>query len=579
MDFIPITVSHPDVAADWDYEANAPLRPEEVSRGMVKVVYWKCPAGHSYDARIDHRCSMKSGCRYCAHKDAYPGETDLATLYPEIAEEWDYENNDKLPSEYLPQSNKWAYWICPICRNSYKKRIFDRTLNHYGCPDCKKEFHTSFQEQAFLFYLQKVIRVENRVKIDKREIDLYLPDRRIGIEYNGAFYHKGKAEKDKQKHEKLRASGVRLIVISEGDERSVSEDQITIKIRNMGSPSSEELQWGIRELFKMLGLEAPPIDVAADHPQIYTQYINSEKENSLEVKFPEIAKEWHPTKNLGLKPSMVSFGSQKKVCWLCPTCGGDYDMTVANRTSSKPQGCPYCSGRKVLVGFNDLATKYPDIAAQWHPTKNGVKKPQDYTSGSNEKVYWLCSECGYDWPAIIYSRCGSKTCGCPCCAGKVVVPGVNDLATKNPLVAAEWHPTKNGDLTPRSVTSGSQKKVWWLCSKCGNEWKAVISSRNSGCGCEKCGRENAGKTRRKTAVKQKGSLVETKPLLAAQWHPTKNGDKTPEEYTAGSNFDAWWLCPVCGHEWQAPIFSRSRGNGCDICGRKKGWMTRKAKKD
>lgn len=185
-----------------------------------------------------------------------------------------------------------------------------------------------------------------------------------------------------------------------------------------------------------------------------------------------------------------------------------------------------------------LATTYPDVASQWHPTKNGNKTPRDYTAGSAEKVYWLCSNCGYDWPAIIYSRCSKKACGCPCCAGRVVVPGINDLATKNPLVAAEWHPTKNGSLTPRIVTPGSQKKVWWLCSKCGNEWLAVISSRSSGYGCDKCGRENAGKSRRKTSVKQKGSLAETNPLLAAQWHPTKNGDNRPEDYTAGSSYDA-----------------------------------------
>ena len=254
-------------------------------------------------------------------------------------------------------------------------------------------------------------------------------------------------------------------------------------------------------------------------------------------------------------------------------------MTVANRTSSKPQGCPYCAGRKVLVGFNDLATTFPKVAEQWHPTRNGDKKPQDYTYGSDEMICWLCPECGHEWEAIISSRCSKKACGCPCCAGRVVVPGINDLATKNPLVAAEWHPTKNGDLTPSSVTSGSQKKVWWLCSKCGNEWKAVISSRSSGCGCDKCGRKNAGKSRRKTVVTQKGSLAETNPILASQWHPTKNGDKTPKDYTAGSHYNAWWLCPVCGNEWQAVISSRARGNGCDKCGRKKGWETRKSKKE
>ncbi len=73
-----------------------------------------------------------------------------------------------------------------------------------------------------------------------------------------------------------------------------------------------------------------------------------------------------------------------------------------------------------------------------------------------------------------------------------------NLQVVNPDLAKEWHPTKNEDLNPEDVTSGSNKKVWWLCNE-GHEWEAQINSRNSGRGCPYCS------GRRKLTSKMKGS--------------------------------------------------------------------------
>ena len=74
-------------------------------------------------------------------------------------------------------------------------------------------------------------------------------------------------------------------------------------------------------------------------------------------------------------------------------------------------------GAAVLPGFNDLATRDPAVAAQWHPTLNGALGPQDVTLGSSRKVWWLCPD-GHVWKAVISSRTGPQHCGCPVCAGK-----------------------------------------------------------------------------------------------------------------------------------------------------------------
>lgn len=204
-----------------------------------------------------------------------------------------------------------------------------------------------------------------------------------------------------------------------------------------------------------------------------------DKENSLAAKFPELAAEWHPTRNGDLTPEMVTFGSNKKVWWL-GKCGHEWQAMVAHRSSGF--GCPYCTGRKILTGYNDFSTIHPELAAQWHPTRNGDLTPEMVTSGSVKKVWWSCSS-GHEWESTVYNRSRGK--GCPVCAGKKVSPGHNDLAATNPELAAQWHPTKNVELTPQMIAPGSNKKAWWICSE-GHEWQARVADRSAGSGCPVC---------------------------------------------------------------------------------------------
>ena len=113
-------------------EKNAPHLPNAIGHGSIKKVSWICPRGHSYEARIDHRTIMKPGCPYCAGKKAFAGFNDLATLYPDIAREWDYKKNAQPPQAYLPKSGKSVHWICSWCDSPYEKKIVARTANKTG---------------------------------------------------------------------------------------------------------------------------------------------------------------------------------------------------------------------------------------------------------------------------------------------------------------------------------------------------------------------------------------------------------------------------------------------------------------
>lgn len=222
--------------------------------------------------------------------------------------------------------------------------------------------------------------------------------------------------------------------------------------------------------------------VDRDEGKIYETYISSQKDNSLERKSPNIATEWHPTKNGKLRPDMVSYGSKKKVWWL-GKCGHEWQATVDSR--SRGNGCPICANQQLLVGFNDLATVSPNVAREWHPTKNGSLEPTMVSPKANKKVWWL-GKCGHEWEALISSRTNGR--GCPYCSNKAILPGFNDLETINPELASEWHPVKNGSLTASSVSPKSSKKVWWL-GKCGHEWQATVNDRANGTGCPVCRRK------------------------------------------------------------------------------------------
>lgn len=261
---------------------------------------------------------------------------------------------------------------------------------------------------------------------------------------------------------------------------------------------------------------------------------------------PRLSKQWHRTKNGKLSPKDVAPNSNRKAWWICNK-GHEWEARINARNGGN--GCPYCAGLRVCED-NCLQTINPRLSKEWHPIKNRGLTPKDVTPGSHKRVWWLCSK-GHEWQAEIWSRNGGT--GCPYCSGRFAHDG-NCLQTIRPDLSKQWHPTRNGKLTPRDVTPGSDKKVWWVCSN-GHEWRAIVHCRNAGTGCPYCsGRFAHGDN----------CLQAVNPKLSKQWHPIKNGRLTPSDVTPYSHKRVWWICSK-GHEWQAIVGSRNRGSGCPHC--------------
>jgi len=257
--------------------------------------------------------------------------------------------------------------------------------------------------------------------------------------------------------------------------------------------------------------------------------------NDLATKFPEVAAQAN-----GWDPTTVTAKSGKKLRWLC-SLNHAWSATVASRTDGR--GCPICSGHTVQVGFNDLATKFPEVAAQangWDPT---LVNP-----GTDAKRSWKCVR-GHLWVASVVKRTSSNR-GCPFCSNNQVLSGFNDLATKFPEVAAQasgWDPTL--------VSSKSKQKLEWICSD-RHIWSAAVGSRTAGGnGCPVC--------RNLVTISGINDLATKFPEIAAQasgWDPTL--------VNSGSGQRKKWKCKL-GHTWVTQVQVRtSRKSGCPTCGRK-----------
>lgn len=200
--------------------------------------------------------------------------------------------------------------------------------------------------------------------------------------------------------------------------------------------------------------------------------------NDLATSHPHIAKEWHPSENGAVTPQTVGAGTPRKFHWRC-RLGHDYVSPVNVRT--KGTGCPACAGQRVIAGFNDLLTTHPDIAAAWDHDANGRKAPDSVIAGSARIAYWICS-LGHRYAKAINARAAGS--GCQYCSNRKVLPGYNDLATRYPELARDWHPEKNGAIEPDAIVPGNTRR-WWKCAE-GHEQFGSVPNRIRTKGCAEC---------------------------------------------------------------------------------------------
>ena len=336
-----------DLLLEWDREANAALDPAKLAPSDHTRVAWVCAKGHRWTAALSARTGNGTGCPYCGGQKAVPGETDLATLRPDLLALWHPTKNGALSPRMLgPSSHRSVWWRCAN-GHEWQARVY-AVSEGSGCPYCAGS------------------------RPIPGKTDLATTHPALAAEWD--------AEKNG-----CPASSVTYGARAEAWWRCALghsfKTPVYARVRGDGCPycSGKKALAGF---------------------------------NDLATTDPELAKEWAEE---GLLPTEITRGNHRAVKWRC-ALGHVYEAPVYARASGS--GCPYCAGRKVLAGFNDLAVTHPRLAAQWDETLNGDLSPQMVSKGSNKKVWWRCAE-GHVWQAAVYSRTRSRAADCPVCAGTV----------------------------------------------------------------------------------------------------------------------------------------------------------------
>lgn len=477
-----LLATNPALSKEWHPTKNGSITPQDVTFGSHKKIWWQCRKGHEWEVSIYSR-AIGRGCPYCSG-NLVSIDNCLQTKNPKLAKEWHPAKNASLTAKDVTSgSQKKVWWICNR-GHEWEAKVADRNRG-IGCPYCAGKF----------------VSKDYNLQVSNPSLAMQWHPKR-----NGSLSPKDVTPGSKKKIWWICDNG--------------HEWQAAVQNRNKGS--------------------------GCPHcPRIITRKV-SENECLLALN-PEVAKEWHPTKNDTLTPRDVTSGSSKKVWWMCRK-GHEWKASIANRNNGS--GCPYCSNKKVSKE-NSLALRFPNISQEWHPTKNIPLTPQNVTPGSNKKIWWICKN-QHEWKAEVHVRTHGH--GCPYCTGRKV--GIdNNLAFKYPELSKDWNYAKNKGIKPEDVVPGSKMKVWWKC-KNGHEWNTQIYSRAiRGHGCPYCSGWKAGKGY---------NLGEKFPDVAKEWHPFKNDNLTPFDITSGSSKKVWWLCKR-GHEWMAPPKSRVNGSGCPHC--------------
>jgi hypothetical protein len=435
----------PELARQWHPKKNGSLRPSQICASSTKSVWWKCKLGrdHEWQASPSTRISGE-GCPFCSgHR---PSETtSLAATMPEVAEQWHSTRNGALtPHDVVPGSHREVWWQCPQVPGHVWQAPVKLRKRGQGCRHCPRRGKPPRLGKDSLARAAPKIAAE------------WHPTRNGTLTPAGVY-----------KHAKRRVW--------------------------WKCPEHEDHEWAAPIRGRVWTRSGCPFCAGT----------RASPTSSLAARFPQIAAQWHPTKNGELTAVMVGASSGRRVWWKC-SAGPDHEWQAPVQSRTKHMSrCSFCLGKRVSV-TSSLAAQRPDIAAEWHPTRNRSLKPDGVTVGSNRRVWWKCPR-GPDhaWLEAVGPRTRAGR-NCPYCAGKRVSV-TNSLARCHPSVANEWHPTKNGRLTPHQVTRASSRRAWWQCHG-GHEWDAVVSSRTAGSGCWQCALQDAEK-RRRNRRRRKGMRV------------------------------------------------------------------------
>lgn len=612
-----LAVCNPLLAKEWHPRNNGDLLPQHVAPAAGKKVWWQCSLGHAWEAKVANR-SQGKGCPVCANKKT-TRENSLAALFPKLAQEWHPTRNmDLTPYDVVSGTHRKVWWRCGK-RHEWCASVVPRTKG-VGCPFCANKA-VSVENSLLLIYpciakewhpIKNNALAPKDVSPGSEKRVWWICER--GHEWQAVVYSRTNGTGCPYCTGNLPSvsNSLRALRPALAEEWHPIKNP-TLTPDDVTAFSGKKVWWQCSKNHEWQAIIANRAK-GVGCPFCSNRSINNC--NSLQALNPELAKEWHPQKNHDLTPRDVAPSANKKAWWICVK-GHDWVASVNNR--ARGRGCPYCSPQssymelriytelKWIFGNIELRKKIhgkecdiyiPEFnlalefdCSYWHRNKSGAdtaknmvlqrhgiqmlriresglrkiskhdiilgKSPKDMSV--IQQVLKVISRLlvlpqlyrerikGYVGDAVLKSEEEFAKLHALACSA---LPG-KSLAELHPRLVKEWHAYKNGELLPLNISAGSNLKAWWICEK-GHEWKAVVANRAAGKGCPFCSHRYADKN---TCLSSKS------PALAAEWHPSKNGNLTPDDVSPGSHKSVWWLCSN-GHEWETVIKDRAK---CPMC--------------
>lgn len=615
---------YPEIAAEWDYVLNDGQKPEDFLPHSNQKVRWKCAYNplHKWSAKISNRTSLGRGCPQCAKdfKMSYPARALFYYLRQACPNCTCEEPFQRYKMDIFLPEHKWVlehdgyyYHSSPAARKRAERK--DCALREAGYQVLRICDSKALAEPVVLKEVEILYKFDDRDRYLDQMIAavfsyLGLPPldfhhRQDQYAINQMYFHERKKRTLAVEYPKIAREWSTCNVdkpdtVFSGSSRKVwwhcpkcqQEYQATITNRTrhcsncpfcanlrayeknclavlrpeiaaewhtaLNSPltpydvvpgSEKEVYWACSEGHAWKAAICSRTNPRESrcpicHPRAVTRY------GSVRPLDHALVQIWHATKNLPLIPSEVANQSNKSFWWQCEK-GHAWQSAPSHLNKTAPsKRCPYCNNRAVC-GDNSLLARYPELAQEWDNERNSPLTPDQVLYCSGKKYWWRRGE--FVWQASIQAR-QRKREGIPRSQYLNGYPHLC-LSVTHPELAAQWDPERNEELTPRDVTPGSGKKIWWQCEK-GHVWQSTIGKRIHGDGCPYCSGRRPSK---------EYCLQTCCPAIAAQWHPEKNGDLTPQDVTPGSGRNVWWQCEK-GHEWKASVSNRSRrGQNCPYC--------------
>lgn len=225
-----------------------------------------------------------------------------------------------------------------------------------------------------------------------------------------------------------------------------------------------------------------------------------------------------------ITPDSIGPSSTHNVTWICKFGHTEYE-SPANRT--RRGYCSVCGKKR----NGSLAQNHPELVMLWG-TGNKMKSeqvPPTYTP----LVEWCCSK-GHTYKRTIKTQL--ELGNCPICHQQE-----KSLFAVCPELEQQWDEEKNVGIDRKTVAPFSSQKYYWKCKHGHSYMAAPEKLMRKAIRCPQC-----------------NSLGFHRPDTIDEWHPTKNGDKTPFDYSVNSQKNAWFICSQCHSEYESRIAYRAK---------------------